>query len=323
MLASGSQWQTNKSLFNDMLDYASAHQYFTGSDTQNTLFLKVLTGQNNDVAFNGDVYALPVPNGWTAQLDNNSDIVIAPSAATQPGSSGPAMRLTFVGTTQNTESDVLGLSDMSARGSDPQHDSPYPTDTIQRVLNFYGLPGSPSDASITKVLQGCAIDPTSGASPKPTQFHNGGQTGWVILTNEYIVGAYAPDADFSKYQATLQKMMDAYVAGYTCGMGQTTDNSSAPNGTPEPTSCPNAPALQLSIGNEGIVTPGTPDNLRSAPNTQAVVLLSIPAGRTFIVLQGPVCDSAAGMAWWQVSYQSHTGWLAEGQGKTYFVTPFG
>lgn len=85
--------------------------------------------------------------------------------------------------------------------------------------------------------------------------------------------------------------------------------------------CANVLPRRLIIGNQGRVTPGTPNRVRSEPNTQAQVLGTIPGGEPFTVLQGPTCDSANGIAWWQVDYNGLIGWTAEGQGQTYFVEP--
>jgi hypothetical protein len=191
------------------------------------------------------------------------------------------------------------------------------------------LSGSPNDKVITDVLQNCAL---SKANPtlKATSFHSGGRTGQVVLTDEYIAGVYASDADFSKYQATLQTLMDAYVAGYACGgkwqfnpppdEATATPSGSAPTATA--VICPKSPAPRLVVGGQGRVTPGTPDNLRQAPNTGAPILAQIPAGGEFTVLKGPVCDSS-GLAWWlvQLKDSEQTGWIAEGQGQNYFVEP--
>jgi hypothetical protein len=41
----------------------------------------------------------------------------------------------------------------------------------------------------------------------------------------------------------------------------------------------------------------------------------------FIVLEGPVCDDAALISWWKVSYSGVEGWTAEGEGEEYYLRP--
>jgi hypothetical protein len=310
ILASKSQWQANKALFSDMLAYGQAHQYFTDANIKDTLFLKVETL----VGSRQDVYSLPIPNGWTAQFDSKSDIVIAPNGTAD---NGPAMRLTFVGGSQNPD---LGYTYGSKVGAadDQVTGYKYPTETVQRLLSFYGLPGSPGDAAIKNVLTTCAVGGNNPATLKPVALHSGGRTGMAILTNEYVVGVYASDSDFSQYQAILQKMMDAYTAGYKCGAQP---GPIAPPAGGTGVTCPKSPPSRLIVGGLGQVTPGAPDNMRSAPNTSATILAQLPPGAQFNVLKGPTCDPASGLAWWQVKYRNQTGWIAEGQGQDYYASP--
>ena len=169
---------------------------------------------------------------------------------------------------------------------------------------------------------------------QPATFHSGGRTGLVVLTNEYIVGVYAPDAEFASDQPTLQKMMDAYISGYRCGLVKANSdlvNSPTPvaGTSPAPNAlraaCPKAPVPRLTVGGKGKVTPGTSDNLRQRPTSNAVVLAQMPPGTEFIVVRGPICDPTSELLWWQVTYQldvgSKTGWVAEGQGAEYYVQP--
>jgi hypothetical protein len=83
--------------------------------------------------------------------------------------------------------------------------------------------------------------------------------------------------------------------------------------------CPGAPVSRLKVGSTGHVTPGSPNNLRSAPDPAAPAIGKIPGGAQFQVLQGATCSN--GFAWWQVNYNGLIGWTAEGQGTSYFLTP--
>ena len=86
---------------------------------------------------------------------------------------------------------------------------------------------------------------------------------------------------------------------------------------PEET-CAAMPPLPLTEGMQARATPGAPSNLRAAPALIGLRIGSVPAGQVFTVLDGPVC-SADGLYWWQIAYDTLTGWIAQGQGGVYFV----
>jgi hypothetical protein len=83
--------------------------------------------------------------------------------------------------------------------------------------------------------------------------------------------------------------------------------------------CPGASAPRLTVGRTGVVLPGEPNNLRTAPSKTAEVVGQIPAGDAFKVLDGPQC--ADGIVWWKAEYKAVDGWTAESGGGSYFVAP--
>jgi len=84
--------------------------------------------------------------------------------------------------------------------------------------------------------------------------------------------------------------------------------------------CMGAPPPRLSVGGTGRVTPGVPNNVRSAPTTSAAEIGDIPGAGVFAVLDGPVC--ADGYLWWQVEHNGLVGWTASGNGAEYWVEPY-
>lgn len=84
-------------------------------------------------------------------------------------------------------------------------------------------------------------------------------------------------------------------------------------------SCPGAPAPRLVVGQQGRVTPGLPNNLRSGAGIWYRRIGQIPGGGTFTVLGGPVCGGIYN--WWQVNYRGTVGWTAEGAWGTYWLEP--
>ncbi len=83
--------------------------------------------------------------------------------------------------------------------------------------------------------------------------------------------------------------------------------------------CPGTPLPRLEIGQQGRVTPGLPNNLRSGAGIWHQRIGQIPGGGTFDVLDGPVC--AGRYNWWQVNYRGTVGWTVEGIWSIYWLEP--
>lgn len=100
--------------------------------------------------------------------------------------------------------------------------------------------------------------------------------------------------------------------------------SPQPSSTPtQPllTSCPGTPPIQLILQERGqVVDDNESLNLRGGPGTDYNVLLRIESGEVFFVVGGPAC--ADGYTWFQVKYDSQTGWIAEGDLTEYYVVPY-
>ncbi|HEX2906063.1 MAG TPA: SH3 domain-containing protein [Phototrophicaceae bacterium] len=87
----------------------------------------------------------------------------------------------------------------------------------------------------------------------------------------------------------------------------------------EPTTCDGFLASRLVVGQTGRVTPGSSNNLRAEPSTEAERVGQIPGEGVFTVLEGPVCGENT--AWWQVDYGGVVGWTVEGLDGEYWVEP--
>src|SRR5690606_26584426 len=77
----------------------------------------------------------------------------------------------------------------------------------------------------------------------------------------------------------------------------------------------------LTTGILGRVTPGDPNTLRMQPAANSSAIGQIPAGQTFVVLNGPQCGPE-GWSWWRVNYNGIVGWTAEGSGSVYWLEPY-
>ena len=84
--------------------------------------------------------------------------------------------------------------------------------------------------------------------------------------------------------------------------------------------CFNDLRFRLKIGFTATVVPGPANNVRSEPTTASEIIGQIPSGPEFRILDGPVC--AQDMAWWEINYNGLVGWTVEGQGDTYWLSPF-
>ncbi len=79
--------------------------------------------------------------------------------------------------------------------------------------------------------------------------------------------------------------------------------------------CVGAPAPRLIPGQQGRVTPGLPNILRSAPGQQpgSVIIGEIPGGAVFDVLAGVLPACYNGRLWWNVRYGVQIGWTPEAE----------
>jgi hypothetical protein len=123
------------------------------------------------------------------------------------------------------------------------------------------------------------------------------------------------------------------AAGSGSSNSQTSSGSAAPTATRRsPTNTPTegprspyrpisgCPSSRLDVGDWTRVSlvPPVCTNLRSGPSTDDRVLLCVDPGVTMRVTGGPVCDG--GWLWWQVrTEEGDRGWMAEGDGSSYWV----
>lgn len=81
------------------------------------------------------------------------------------------------------------------------------------------------------------------------------------------------------------------------------------------------PTSRIAVGMQARVTftDGRPLNVRSFPRTSYVVTTKLREGTTFKVTEGPVCNQD--MYWWRIDYGYGSGYVAEGDAKSYFIEP--
>lgn len=88
----------------------------------------------------------------------------------------------------------------------------------------------------------------------------------------------------------------------------------------EPIACITELPSRLTVGRTAHVSlTGGANNMRDTASVNGLVVVQIPEGANFDVVEGPICDD--GLAWWQVNYNGATGWTAEGSGIDYWLVP--
>ncbi len=89
---------------------------------------------------------------------------------------------------------------------------------------------------------------------------------------------------------------------------------------PSPVTCPGfMPSRMIFPGSGYVLSPAGNQNLYAEPTIAAAVLGTVPAGSHFELMAGPIC--ADNTTWWQVNYDGAVGWLMEGMGEAFFLTP--
>ncbi|MFO7323022.1 MAG: SH3 domain-containing protein [Chloroflexota bacterium] len=195
--------------------------------------------------------------------------------------------------------------------------------------------GSLTPVEAQELTYNCATAPTPRLIPGqparvtpglPNLIRSQPGTGW----NSVIIGQIPGSGVFTPlygYAAQCANGMWWYYVTYNGITGWTPEGSAYGEYWTEPImpapAC--SPAPRLVEGQQGRVTPGLPNVIRSQPwrGSGSIILGTIPAGGVFTVLPGygPQCDSL-GMYWRYVSYNGITGWTPEGQGSTYWLEPY-
>lgn len=100
-------------------------------------------------------------------------------------------------------------------------------------------------------------------------------------------------------------------------IGAPTAQGSALTLTVTPLPCP---AGHLIVGELARVTPGSPDNVRSAASKSADIVTQIAQSAEALITGQPTC--ADGYLWWPVhTLNGFDGWVAEGDQQTAFIMP--
>ena len=90
--------------------------------------------------------------------------------------------------------------------------------------------------------------------------------------------------------------------------------------TTESVICGDALTSRLSVGALVATIEGsTPQFLSSTPKLSADALVEIRDEVIYRVQEGPVC--ADDVLWWMIEHEGDSGWVAEGQGETYWLEP--
>lgn len=83
--------------------------------------------------------------------------------------------------------------------------------------------------------------------------------------------------------------------------------------------CADLNPAPLVVGEQGRVSPGDANNVRSEPSVSGQRIGSLPGGAEFTVVDGPACSG--GYVWWQIDYNGLVGWTIDGANGEQFLFP--
>lgn len=142
----------------------------------------------------------------------------------------------------------------------------------------------------------------------------------LVLCNEAALPTAVPQS------ATLPAFTPLPTSGSAVATSQPA--TPMPSNTPVPivqtviaTPLPCALSPRLEIGTSAAVTPGEPNWVHRQPARSTEKLGEIPGGEQVTVLDGPRCDLATQMNYWQVDYDGLIGWTSEGLNGEYWLEP--
>jgi len=179
-------------------------------------------------------------------------------------------------------------------------------------------PPPPSSCSLpTRMVAGGQARVTPGL---PNVVRSAPGLGW----NSVIVGAIPGSGVFTVlagYAPQCADGMQWYYVNYNGLIGWTAEGQNGvywtePVGSNDPNTCAGI-STRLDIYAWARVTPGLPNNVRAEPSLGGRWLGRIPAGATFQVIAGPVCNN--GILWWQANYNGLIGWTGEGRAGYYWL----
>ncbi len=189
LLAQPGYWTANPTMYDAILKYASSYQYYARPDWQHTL---LVNGHN---PYWEKIAGIPFPTGW---IEKTVDGDAAITLETPPkGAENIMFRIT-----------PLNLSSLRVF----QRDEEQKKTAQERVDKLYGVIAKKDEAIIW-----CGKDLSGYAK---YSFAQNGNTGYVLISDEAVVGAYAPTADYEQHKETLNTMLDAYIQGIVCGEPQ-------------------------------------------------------------------------------------------------------
>ncbi len=192
MLASEEDWAVNGPLYETMLAYARAYQFYRTPDLRYTLFLD---------GYGLSVYTasvqVPYPEGWEVLLSKQrtSNILIKPQR--------------FIGEKYIPYVRLIPLRQVVApivyaEGSEVLHEA------LDWLWEAYNLPDDEREAEWRHAIQ------CEGQALPFSSEHPEGASGWVKVTGGYVIEYSAPAEYIEQYRAVLQLMAENTPSGISC-----------------------------------------------------------------------------------------------------------
>jgi hypothetical protein len=241
----------------------------------------------------------------------------------------PTATLTETPTSTLTETPTLDLEALVAMTLAPGQTKTAMAQQIEQTVNAIFLANqATNNAELTtrtaEAQQTQAVLATQTAEAEQTLAALATRTAEAQQTQVALNAAIEATTNALQVVGTLNAGRTAIIASQqTAAALQTLAAYASP--TPPAGICPNFLPTRLVIGEYARVTPGDPNRLRAAPNSNSIIA-TVPGGSAIQVLDGPTCTISGdgdGLAWWKVEWQGYQGWTAEGKGSTYWIEPLG
>jgi hypothetical protein len=191
LLTSEDDWAENGILYDAMLAYASAFQYYSNSDFQHTLFLL------NYFTYEGRLEAA-YPSNWIEHTASDGSIYIAPDAgADYDARTMPFLRLVPL---ESVQQDWQAANAVNP-GIDFSYDAVFAF-ALERMVNEYGLQDVDDwQAYLNETRETCDFD-----GRLAFDINYNGRSGKVRLTHSFIVEYSLPEGFDADYEDTLVAM---------------------------------------------------------------------------------------------------------------------
>lgn len=182
-------------------------------------------------------------------------------------------------------------------------------------IDLMGMPRTPSQEAIKTIEE----DTRDGFVC--LGYSEGEDYAVILLGNLRREGVHSASFQFEKTPQGYSLDMVVYIPDWALKDGLPEHRCAPEQSTVEARVCGGELPTRLKVGEYAVVNiiPPLPNRVRQGPGKTYAIVGKIEPGDVVKVLDGPVC--ANGWAWWKIIYHNITGWTAEGDGQSYWLSP--